>query len=256
MNRSFSLTLYSITSLLFASSVSAQTQDPQSLEALSASIRDAGNITIALNADDDFAAGRYRFKNTDSPDADMDIFRLAPEFPLAEKFSHIEPLLELSASYLNISQDVPIPFPSTDADNLQFDVWSFGAGLGARIFLSEEYVRLIPRMRIVYSRFESSYDFRSPETRAELQPILGEAVDFDFTAWTYAPSLELEIAQVPFNDFLSFSFSSRADYLYTDSDRVFNRQKSFDSEASIWRNAVYLDFLTGIEFYATPLTLR
>lgn len=209
---------------------------------------------VALSADDTFSSGNFHLDNDAGPDASLDLHKFAHEFSVGEVVSSSTLLLDVSAGYLSISQDVPISI--TEPDKIELDALSLGSGIGLKIDLSDRQ-QLIPRYKLLFARVSNDYDFASDQSQELLEPILNhQVVNFDVNTLTSAYSLEYLLTPIRVEESHSLTISSLLSFFYTDSTNAGGRIGSFNSKSTTWRNSVELDLESLTELQNSQISVR
>lgn len=220
-------TLLSLLLLLWA--VTPNVLTAQLAESTKNDLRTTTNAIVVLAGDDSLLAGRYRFKNVDSPDVKLDLLKFTAELPLEDDDGNFVPLIELSPALLDLRQE----FNDTAVlGRATADSWSFGAGVGLRMQFFDKLLEITPRLKVDYSRV--NYDFF---IEGEDSDILGQIIP-DIRAWSYIPSVQGILRQKLADDGAVGLFRTQASYVYVNASASGSSLGDFTDDSWVWKNSL------------------
>lgn len=185
----------------------------------------------ALTSADSISGGRFSLDADGSEDADIDVLKLWNEFPLSLENPNFIPLLELSFSYLQFKQNLDSGAGENDIDN-----WGVGAGIGVRMSFFEEMLQITPRIKTKYAEYDFSASLENSIDEEIVNSVLPE-----IDAWSYLPSLEVQLQPFAEEDRAQPIFATHLTYLYVDAESITSSLSDFESESWIWRNTLSLE---------------
>ncbi len=187
----------------------------------------ATNAIVALVSDNSLSAGRYKFKDDTSPDADLDLIKVRGEVPLVSDDAQYVPYIEIAPGYLDASQS------SSGQGSLDIYSWNIGLGAGLEMkFLGGELI-LVPAFKFEYS--DVDYDFKPPTG------LSGNDNLPDINAMSYIPSLQIRYEPVLGENGQRILLSSRISYLYINGASSSPILDDFSDDSWISKNAFRLE---------------
>ncbi len=228
--------------ILFLGSSRLSAQDPGVFdEETSRGYKALTSAFVTLASDDSISGGSLTFKNTDEPDADLDIYKFVGEFALTDRDRTFVPLLEITPAYLDLTQEFP------NQTSVEISGQAFGLGAGLQINLLDNRFQIIPRMKVDYSKF--NYDI----SIAGIDDNLVDSIIPDVDTWTYIPSLELlQRIDLGEQQKSSLILNSQISLVYVDASTSSRAVDDFSEQSWVWKNSVaFEDLFTPHESLGT-----
>ena len=209
--------------------------------------RSVNSAITALASDDDLSAGNYHFKNSTSPDADVDLTKWDSEITIGDLNARFAPIVQLSPAYLELEQEYP---DGTGQSDLAVDSWSFGAGVGIRMKFFDNALEITPRIKIEYSEVDFDFDISGFD-----HTLLNQIIP-DVDAWSYIPSLEGVYRQKVREGDDAIILRSRLSYIYVDASTSNSNIDNFSDESWILKNSVQYEHGVSLGGAINELKLR
>ncbi len=180
----------------------------------------------AFSVEEGMTGGTYKFKNSGSPDADMDIYKYIGEFRIGDSKAQFVPLVTLTPSYLRFDQDF------TQGGDLSVVNWSGGVGTGLLMKFFDDTLEITPRFKAQYS--DADYSVSIPGVE---KPVIDSFVP-EIESMTYIPSLQVSWRQVLADDGGALILDSKLSYLYVDAKSSKGTLGDFSDHSWIWRSRI------------------
>lgn len=225
-----------------ASSVCAESGDLFNNEA-SGIFQATVNSFVALAGDNSLSAGTYKFRNNESPDVDISLYKIVGEIPLGDSSAQFVPLLELTPAYINSKQSLSTTFGDSDIDT---DSWGIGGGVGLQIKFFDDLVEVTPRLKFQYSRID--FDLSNSDEDRDTVPIID--------AYSYISSIEGQLRKDLCDNGSILSINTNLSFLYVDAASSQDKVDDFSDHSWIWRSRVSYEQPFTLSDYIGELFLR
>ncbi|MCI5066535.1 hypothetical protein MRY87_12495 [bacterium] len=197
------------------------------------------NALITLASDDSLSAGTYKLKSdeADSPDTDIDLYKVIGEFPVGDDEAQFVPLLEVSPAFLRLNEELDA---GTPAASIEVESRGIGVGAGLQMKFFDDLLEITPRMKIEYS--ELNFDFSvAGVDEAVLDRILP-----DVDTWSYIPSLELLARPEVADDGGRVIAGSKVSFVYVNASTSNGEISDFSSDS--WITKTQLGYEQPLSF--------